>query len=349
MARSGPRVVGVTAGIIYGLGVFLAGFSVQHLGLLYLSYGVLGGIGLGLGYIVPVATLVPWFPDKRGLISGIAVAGFGGGALLTALIAPSLIASCGVMATFMLLGVLYLVLIVGSASLLRMPPAGYVPAGWKGGRAHAADATREFTLGKALKTWQWYTLWAMLFLNIMPGAAVISAAAAMAEDVSRVGAATAAALVISNAIGNVAGRVLWSAASDRLGCKAVFAAMFVVQAGALLVLPAAHSFGMLAVCAFVIMLCNGGGFSTMPVYVAHCFGSRHVGQVYGLMLTAWGTAAIAGPLLMASVFDSTGHYGQALRIFSMVMAGGLLLALAMRRPSRAVPRRSLQMVPAVGS
>src|SRR5262249_50943204 len=161
------------------------------------------------------------------------------------------IATCGVTPTFMLLGVLYLVLIVSSASQLRMPPAGYAPAGWKGGRAHAAGAAREFTLGKALKTWQWYALWAMLFLNIMPGAAVVPAAAAMAEDVGRVGAATAAALVISNAIGNVAGRVLWSAASDRLGCKAVFAAMFVVQAGALLVLPAAHSFGMLAACAFV--------------------------------------------------------------------------------------------------
>lgn len=128
--RRGPRVVGVAAGLVYGLGVFLAGFSLHRLGLLYLSYGLLGGIGLGLGYIVPVATLVKWFPDRRGLISGIAVAGFGGGALLTALLAPPLIRSWGVPPTFRLLGALYLVLIVGSAAVLRNPPRGYArPAG----------------------------------------------------------------------------------------------------------------------------------------------------------------------------------------------------------------------------
>jgi MFS transporter, OFA family, oxalate/formate antiporter len=345
LERRGPRVVGVTAGITYGLGVFLAGFSLHHLEVLYLSYGVLGGIGLGLGYIIPVATLVKWFPDKRGLISGVAVAGFGAGALLTALIAPGLIQTFGVLHTFMVLGVLYLVLIVGSSALLRTPPEGYAPAGWAGAGAQTArGAAREFTIGEALKTWQWYALWLILFLNIMPGAAVIAVAAAMAQDVTGVGAGTAAGLVISNAIGNVAGRVLWAAASDRLGCKVVFAGMFVVQAGALLVMPRATSFGLLSGCAFAIMLCNGGGFSTMPAFVAHYFGARYVGQVYGLMLTAWGTAAIAGPLLMARVYDTTGHYAPALYLFAVATMAGSLLPLVVRRPAVRATARPPRLV-----
>jgi OFA family oxalate/formate antiporter-like MFS transporter len=351
MDRCGPRVVGVTGGITYGLGVFLAGFSLHNLGLLYLSYGLLGGIGLGLGYIVPVATLVKWFPDKRGLVSGIAVAGFGGGAFFTALIAPGLIRAQGVLHTFMILGVLYFLLIVASACLLRNPPDGYVPSGWHGARGLAAGrATHDFTIGAALTTWQWYALWVILFLSIIPGVAVLSVAAAMAQDVARVGVGTAAGLVLINSVANVAGRLLWSSASDRIGCKTVFCAMFVVQAGALLVLPRATSFGLLTVCSFAIMLCNGGGFSTMPAFITDCFGARYVGQVYGLMLTAWGTAAIAGPLLMASVFDATRHYGPALHIFAVVMVAGALIPLLVRRPvARTAALPALAVVPAVGS
>lgn len=173
----------------------------------------------------------------------------------------------------------------------------------------------------------------MLCLAILPGAAVIAVAAAMAQDVSGVGAATAAGLVISNALGNVAGRVLWAALSDRLGYRPVFAGLFLVQLMALALLPGATSFGALSVCCFALMLCNGGAFSTMPACVAHYFGTRHVGRVYGLMLTAWGTAGIAGPLLMAHVFDASGHYAPALRLFALVMGAGLLLALLVRRPA----------------
>jgi OFA family oxalate/formate antiporter-like MFS transporter len=298
-----------------------------------------------------VATLVRWFPDKRGLISGIAVAGFGGGALLTALLAPVLIRSFGVMHTFMLLGVLYLVCIVGSASLLRMPSASYAPAGWQGPESRPVGcAAPEYTIAAALRTWQWYLLWLILFLNIVPGAGIIAMAAAMAQDVSRAGAGAAAALVMSNAIGNVAGRVLWAATADRLGCKVVFCGMLLFQAVALLVMPGATSFWFLSGCAFAVMLSNGGGFSTMPAFVTQCFGARHVGQVYGLMLTAWGTAAIAGPLLMAQVFDSTGHYAPALQLFAVATLAGALLPIVVRLPAeRGAAGLARLAVPAVGS
>src|SRR5689334_7998537 len=178
MRKSGPRRVAIVAGIFYGAGVFLASFSGGHLYWLYFSYGFLGGIGLGLGYIVPVATLVKWFPDKRGMITGIAVAGFGAGALITAPIATRLIASVGVLKTFAVLGILYFIVVTVSALFMKDPPQGFAPAGWKPTAAQTKQRTdRDYTLGEALGKWQWYALWAMLFLNTSAGISIISQAA----------------------------------------------------------------------------------------------------------------------------------------------------------------------------
>ena len=158
MARVGPRTVGITAGVLYGVGVFLASFANNNLTMLYLTYGLIGGIGIGLGYIVPVATLVKWFPDKRGLITGLAVAGFGAGSLITAPVATSLIGSVGVLQTFAYLGIAYLILVVGAAFFMQNPPAGYRPAGWAPSESQKTTAAANFTLGQALRTWQWYAL-----------------------------------------------------------------------------------------------------------------------------------------------------------------------------------------------
>ena len=177
MKRAGPRRMAVIGGLGYGLGVILAGQSHGHLGLLYLSFGVLGGFGLGLCYIVPVATLIKWFPDKRGMMAGLAVAGFGAGALVTAPIAQRLIPSVGLPATFGILGSAYLIAIVGSAFFMKNPPEGYRPAGWQPAAAQRTHAAGDLTLGEALRTWQWYALWAMLFLNTMAGISIISQAA----------------------------------------------------------------------------------------------------------------------------------------------------------------------------
>jgi OFA family oxalate/formate antiporter-like MFS transporter len=180
MRKSGPRRVAIVAGIFYGAGVFLASFSGGHLYWLYFSYGFLGGIGLGLGYIVPVATLVKWFPDKRGMITGIAVAGFGAGALITAPIATRLIASVGVLKTFAVLGIAYFIAVTVAALFIKDPPQGFAPAGWKPTAAQTKQRTdRDYTLGEALGKWQWYALWAMLFLNTSAGISIISQAAPM--------------------------------------------------------------------------------------------------------------------------------------------------------------------------
>src|SRR5712672_3677121 len=205
MKRVGPRRVSLVAGLCYGLGVVLAGQVRGHLGLLYLTYGVLGGIGLGLGYIVPVATLIKWFPDKRGMITGLAVAGFGAGALVTAPAAQRLIPSVGLPATFGILGSAYLIAVVGSAFFMKNPPEGYHPPGWQPAVAQRTHVARDLALGEALRTWQWYALWAMLFLNTMAGISIISQAAPMAQEIAKSSPARAAGLVGIISIANAAG------------------------------------------------------------------------------------------------------------------------------------------------
>jgi len=336
MRKAGPRTVAIAAGILYGAGVFLASFSAGHLGWLYFSYGVLGGIGLGLGYIVPVATLVKWFPDKRGMITGIAVAGFGAGALITAPVASRLIASVGVLKTFAILGIAYLIAVTGSAFFMKDPPQGYSPPGWKPTAAEQKQrSTRPYTLSDALRTWQWYGLWALLFLNTCAGISIISQAAPMAQEITRVNAATAAGLVGIISIANGLGRFLWAWFSDLIGRRWVFLAMFLIQAVIFWILPRVNSFPTFATLAFLILLCYGGGFGTMPAFAADYFGPENVGSVYGLMLTAWGFAGLVGPTLIARIRQSTGHYSEALTIIAVVMLVSAVIPLMVRPPDSA--------------
>jgi MFS transporter, OFA family, oxalate/formate antiporter len=333
MARVGPRTVGLTAAVLYGAGVFLASLSADKLWVLYLTYGVLAGIGLGFGYIVPVATLVKWFPDKRGMITGIAVAGFGAGALVTAPIATRLIESRGVLPTFAILGVLYLVMVAAAASLMRNPPEGYRPAGWEPSEAQKAQrSARDYIVKEALRTWQWYALWALLFLNVTAGIAIISQAAPMAEEITKVSAIAAAGLVGIISIANGAGRFLWAWLSDFIGRKWVFLAMFLIQAVVFFLLPRATSFGLFTVLAFIVLLCYGGGFGTMPAFAADYFGPKNVGSVYGLMLTAWSAAGIVGPTLIARIRESTGAYRNALYVISAIMLVSAIIPFIVRPP-----------------
>jgi OFA family oxalate/formate antiporter-like MFS transporter len=331
MSRVGPRVVGIVAGICYGLGVALSSLSAGRLWVLYLSYGVLGGLGLGLGYIVPVATLVKWFPDRRGFITGLAVAGFGAGALLTAPVAAALIQRLGVLQTLGILGVIYLVMVVAGSSVMRNPPPGWVPNGWQpSAKKQAKLATRDYTLKQALSTWQWYALWAILFLNVTAGISIISQAAPMAGEISGVPAVVAAGMVGIISIANGAGRLLWAWLSDHLGRLQVFSIMFSLQAVLFFLLPAQHNFAILVTLAFFILSCYGGAFGTMPAFATDYFGPKFVGSIYGLMLTAWGFGGVLGPLLIARIREVTGSYSAALTIIAAVMLASGLLPLAMR-------------------
>jgi MFS transporter, OFA family, oxalate/formate antiporter len=331
MSRVGPRTVGIVAGICYGLGVALSSLAAGRLWVLYLSYGVLGGLGLGLGYIVPVATLVKWFPDRRGFITGLAVAGFGAGALLTAPVAAALIQRVGVLQTLGILGIVYLVMVVAGASVMKNPVPGWVPNSWQSSAKREAQfAPQDYTLQQALSTWQWYALWAILFLNVTAGISIISQAAPMAAEISGVPPLVAAGMVGIISIANGAGRLLWAWLSDAVGRPNVFLIMFLLQAAIFAFLPAQRDFAALVSLAFVILSCYGGGFGTMPAFATDYFGPKFVGSIYGLMLTAWGFGGVLGPLLIARIREATGSYTRALTIIAAVMLVSSLLPLAMR-------------------
>jgi MFS transporter, OFA family, oxalate/formate antiporter len=334
LRRAGPRPVALAAGALYGLGVFLASFAGGRLWLLYLSYGLIAGIGLGLGYIVPVATLVKWFPDRRGMITGIAVAGFGSGALITAPLATRLIAQVGALNTFAILGVLYLIAVMGAASFMRNPPAGYRPAGWEPSAVQQRQrSAKTYTLREAIVTWQWYGLWTLLFLNTTAGIAIISQAGPMAQEITNVTPATAAGLVGAIAIANGSGRFLWGWLSDLIGRRTVFLLMFPIQAIVFALLPSIESFAVLTVLACIVLLCYGGGFGTMPAFVADRFGAENVGSIYGLMLTAWGFAGVLGPMLIASLRQRTGQYNEALYVIAALMCVSTAIPLLVGAPA----------------
>jgi len=337
MARSGPRIVALTAGVLYGLGVFLASFADNSLTLLYLTYGFIAGAGIGLGYIVPVATLIKWFPDKRGFITGIAVAGFGGGAFVTAFVAKYLVAASGVFSAFAILGVIYLVMVVGAALFMKNPPEGWKPEGWEPEESESGDRSGvDYDLGGALKTWQWFALWALLFLNVTAGISIITEAAPMAETISKVSATVAVGLVSIISVGNALGRFFWAWLSDAIGRKWVFFVMFLLQAVLFLLLPilGAASYILLAIIAFVIVSCYGGGFGTMPAFTADYFGPANVGKVYGLLLTAWSFGGVLGPLLISRVIDLTDSYTLAFYILAAIMLGSAVVAYIVRPPKR---------------
>jgi MFS transporter, OFA family, oxalate/formate antiporter len=336
MNKSGPRVVALSAGVLYGAGIFLASFAQPSLWILYLTYGLMAGIGIGLGYIVPVATLIKWFPDKRGFITGIAVAGFGAGALVTAPIAKQLVQGVGLFPTFAILGILYLVMVVGAALFMKNPPEGWTPEGWEPEEEEGGERTGvDYELRGALKTWQWYALWALLFLNVTAGIAIISEADPIAQELSGVEPAIAAWLVSIISIGNAAGRFLWAWLSDAIGRKWVFLTMYLLQAALFFLLPVVGaSFVMLAIICFIIVSCYGGGFGTMPAFNADYFCSKNVGMIYGLMITAWGFAGVLGPQLISIMYDATRSYAGAFYILAGIMLVSSIVPFIVRPPKR---------------
>ena len=332
-SRFGPRTIAMVAGVFYGLGIFLSSFAAPNIFVLYLTYGIIGGIGLGLGYIVALAMLIKWFPDRRGFITGLAVAGFGGGAAITGPIASNLmLPSLKLNGTFLVLGIIYFVIVVGAAQFYRRAPEGYAPEGWTPSvQQQTVRSVREYTLAEALSTPRWYVLWLILALNVTAGAALISVAAPLAHDFTGVALTTASALVVTISIFNGVGRLFWGWVSDFIGRPFTFLSLFVIQivAFALTPLIGQGQFALLFIPASIIGLCYGGGFGTMPAFAADFFGPKNAGTIYGAMLTAWSAGAIVGPILIASV-----DFRTALYIIAVIMAVSTILPMVARVMAR---------------
>ncbi len=338
--RVGPRRVATVAGVIYGIGYIVAGIAARAGSLygMYLGYGVISGIGMGMGYITPVATLVKWFPDRRGLMTGVAVAGYGAGALIFSPIAAHLIQTSGVPMTFWVFGVAYLILVVLAAQFYCNPPEGWLPAGWKPTSAVSkAATTANFTVSQAMRTWQFWLLLLMLFLNVSAGIMIISQASPMAQQMVSMTPIAAAGMVGLISIFNGAGRVFWAWVSDLIGRAPVYFLLYAIQAVVLFFLPSVSNITVFSIMFAIIGLCYGGGFGTMPSFTADFFGPKYMGGIYGWILLAWGLGAVPSPILIARVRQSTGNYTQAIHVVGIVMIVSLVLPIvARKRPTAPV-------------
>ena len=339
---AGPRKAMLASALCFSSGFFVAalGIGLHLLPLVYLGYGVLGGIGLGLGYISPVSTLIKWFPDRPGMATGLAIMGFGGGAMIGSPLAVNLMkhfagpGDPGIVQTFFVMGALYFAFMMFGVFTVRVPAEGWKPAGYV---STARTVTmRGFTAGEAIKKPQFWLLWGVLFFNVTAGIGLLSVASPMIQDLfpGRVLKEPAAGFVGLLSLFNLAGRFGWSSLSDKIGRKPAYLIYFILGSLLYVFLPIAANMGSIALfvgSAALILSMYGGGFATIPAYLRDLFGTLEVGAIHGRLLTAWSAAGIAGPFLFASLGEyALAHhlppaqsYTQALH----VMAGLLVLGL----------------------
>jgi len=350
--RVGPRKAMVAAAACFGGGFLVgaAGISTHQLWLVYLGYGVLGGIGLGLGYISPVKTLITWFPDRPGMATGMAIMGFGGGAFVASPLSVMLMkhfsteTHIGVAETFMVLGVVYFIVMMIGAMLVRVPAEGWKPEGWTPPVVqNAMITTQNVHIDDAMKTPQFWLLWGVLCLNVTAGIGVLGQASAMSQEMfpGRITPASAAGFVGLLSIFNMLGRFFWASTSDYIGRKATYMCFFALGSVLYAIVPWSGQTGSIFFfVAFyaVILSMYGGGFSTIPAYLRDVFGTRYVGAIHGRLLTAWSVAGVLGPVLVNYIrqyqIDSGVAKADAYTVTMYIMAGllavGFVLNLMMK-------------------
>jgi OFA family oxalate/formate antiporter-like MFS transporter len=286
-----------------------------------------------MGYIVPITVLVKWFPDRRGLITGIAVAGFGAGSLFSAPAAGWLMRHVGLLPTFAYLGIAYGIIAVAAGSFMQNPPEGWKPEGWTPSAKHISQrCERDFNLGEALSTWQWWAICLLMSINTIAGLSIVSQAAPIFQEMGKASAATAAGLVGVISIGNGVGRIFWAWVSDLTTRKTAFFMMYLLEA---ILFWTYHTIGSLTVLGFVtfvMVMCYGGAYGITPAFAADYFGPRDVGSIFGLMMLPWAFAAAFGPLLFAYLRQINGNYVQALYLIAGLMTVALILPVLITPP-----------------
>ena len=351
LPRSGPRKLAVAGGLLFGLGYLLAALALhwKSLVLLYLGYGVIGGCGLGLGYVTPVATAAKWFPDKKGLVTGMVIMGFGFGALLMSkVIAPLLMGFChgNLVHVFALTGAVFLVLPAACGAWLRNPPPGYAPEGTPvAAPAPGAGVPLDTGTSGHLASGQFLMMWLVFFCNILAGISIIGFQSPLFQDLwKRINpslsgatlAAYGATLIAASSLFNGLGRLFWGGLSDRIGRALTFRIMLASQAFAFVVLMLAGNPWVFGAAICYVLLCYGGGFGTMPSFVLDIFGPRQMAVIYGTILTAWSAAGIAGPQLVAVLKDRYGAEASvyAFAVGTVILAIGFVLSMRLSEKRR---------------
>ena len=315
--RSGPRKTMLAACACFCGGLLLAalGVKLKMLWLIWMGYGFVGGIGLGLGYIAPVSTLVKWFPDRPGMATGMAIMGFGGGALIASPLAQELMshfakgADTGAAAALMTMAGIYMLFILFGALIVRVPAADWKPEGFQ----HATVSTNKMittasvSVDTAWKTPQFWLLWTVLCMNVSAGIGVLGRAADMCQDMFGLSVAIGAGFTGLLSISNMGGRFIWSSISDFTGRKTVYCIYFILGAALYAILPytqETQNRTLFVVCTAILVSMYGGGFATIPAYLKDMFGTYQVGAIHGRLITAWSMAAVIGPSLINGFYDS---------------------------------------------
>jgi MFS transporter, OFA family, oxalate/formate antiporter len=345
--RRGPRVAATVAALLFGSGLILGGIGLaaKTSVLVFLGMGVIGGIGCGLGYISPVSTLVKWFPDRRGMATGMAIMGFGGGAFIAGYLNVTLMKTLGLANCMVALGILYLCVMMIGARIIRRPPPGWKPEGWTPAiQKTKMISDRSITRNEALATIQFYLLWGILFINVTAGIGILAQASPMMQDMFQKTPVEAAAVVSFISLFNAGGRFFWASLSDFIGRRDTFVIFFLVQVGLFLSIPTLATRGdwiAFQAALFLIFSMYGGGFATIPAFLADMFGPENVGAIHGALLTAWSAAAIAGPMIItelsararASLAAGTSKihiYDNPLQILAALLTLGFVLTILVR-------------------
>ncbi|HEQ9821272.1 L-lactate MFS transporter [Streptococcus pyogenes] len=329
----GPRLTGTVSAILYASGNMLTGLAIdrKEIWLLYIGYGVIGGLGLGAGYITPISTIIKWFPDKRGMATGFAIMGFGFASLLTSPIAQWLIETEGLVATFYLLGLIYLIVMLFASQLIIKPTAAEIAILDKKRLQNNSYLIEGMTAKEALKKKSFYCLWVILFINITCGLGLISVVAPMAQDLTGMSPEMSAIVVGAMGIFNGFGRLVWASLSDYIGRRVTVILLFLVSIIMTISLIFAHSSLIFMISIATLMTCYGAGFSLIPPYLSDLFGAEELATLHGYILTAWAIAALTGPMLLSITVEWTHNYLLTLCVFIVLYILGLMVALRLKK------------------
>ena len=329
--KIGPKKSGLLAMLFWVTGLFGTAYAlnIHNLTLLYLFYGIIGGIGIGIGYITPVSTLVKYFPNRPGFATGLAIMGFGFASLIAGPLMQYLVAQVGLVDTFIILGVIYLV-VMGASSLYLKAPQQKHPTRPTKDKSTMYVHNHGMLANDAMKTWQFGALWWVFFINITCGIGLLSLASPMAQEVIGMTPVAAASLVGIIGIFNGGGRIAWSTISDYLGRAQTYILFFIIEIIAFYLLAQTNSALTFQTLILLIITCYGGGFSCMPAYLADLYGIRQLSTIHGRILTAWGLAGIAGPMLVSYFHEAGYGYTTALECFAALFVLNTIIAIILK-------------------